>query len=476
MIESLIKKLPNNLDWHKRESTRYNYYYNQLKQYIDTMKQECHFTINDKSINIPYFKMGNCDSTNLFDLDEIILFSFYWHNRNRYKNVLDIGANIGLHSIVMNRCGFNVTAYEPDQMHRTELIQNLIKNNCENEVALINKAVSDYNGTGDFVRILDNTTGSHLANSKDNVYGPIETVTVNTVDINDIIDDIDLIKIDAEGHEDTILRNIDLDKCKYIDIILEVGSRKSAKIIFEKFKDFNVCSQKIGWRQIQCLEDIPISYKEGSLFISYNNTFYENIILFHNSQLNLQDRCEFVINLPNNIKVAAEIGVEEGVFSEMILKHNYQITLYSIDAWGPCDWYKDSKSTNKKYWYNYFVKTKKRLAKFGNRSQIIKQQSNEAYKNFDDNFFDFIYIDANHGYNYISEDINNWFPKLKVGGIFAGHDYCNKFCPGVVQAVDEFILNCHSNLYIIPIGHECLDHNIGVTNSSPSWMIIKNGN
>src|SRR5215831_87156 len=46
----------------------------------------------------PYHQMGAVDSLNLFDLDELIIFSFYWLNRQRYQRVLDIGANIGLHS------------------------------------------------------------------------------------------------------------------------------------------------------------------------------------------------------------------------------------------------------------------------------------------------------------------------------------------------------------------------------------------
>ena len=58
----------------------------------------------------PYHKMGAVDSLNLFDLDELIIFSFYWVNRRRYRRAVDAGANIGLHSIIMSRCGFEITA------------------------------------------------------------------------------------------------------------------------------------------------------------------------------------------------------------------------------------------------------------------------------------------------------------------------------------------------------------------------------
>ena len=36
---------------------------------------------------------------------------------------------------------------------------------------------------------------------------------------------------------------------------------------------------------------------------------------------------------------------------------------------------------------------------------------------------DFVYIDANHNYECVKEDIEHWYPKVKVGGIIAGHDF-----------------------------------------------------
>ena len=53
-------------------------------------------------INLPYFSMGAINSTHLFGLDELILFSFYNNTKKIYKKVADLGANIGLHSIVLS--------------------------------------------------------------------------------------------------------------------------------------------------------------------------------------------------------------------------------------------------------------------------------------------------------------------------------------------------------------------------------------
>lgn len=52
----------------------------------------------------------------------------------------------------------------------------------------------------------------------------------------------------------------------------------------------------------------------------------------------------------------------------------------------------------------------------------IKANTNDAYKQFEDHMFDLVYTDASHSYNDVRNDIINYFPKIKHGGIMAGHD------------------------------------------------------
>ena len=51
---------------------------------------------------------------------------------------------------------------------------------------------------------------------------------------------------------------------------------------------------------------------------------------------------------------------------------------------------------------------------------------------------DFVYIDGDHSYGQVRRDIVNYFPKVRCGGVFGGHDYTLKY-PGVIWAVSEFI-------------------------------------
>src|SRR6218665_1784967 len=81
-------------------------------------------------IELPYYKMGAVDSRDLFGLDELIIFSFYWTNRHRYRRAADIGANLGLHSILMDKCGWQVRAFEPDPVHARLLRRHLDLHRC----------------------------------------------------------------------------------------------------------------------------------------------------------------------------------------------------------------------------------------------------------------------------------------------------------------------------------------------------------
>lgn len=219
-------------------------------------------------ITFPYHSMGACDTTNLFDLDELIIFAFYWANRSRYRRAIDIGANVGLHSLIMARCGVSVTAFEPDPRHFQWLSDNLRINACT-QVKPIQAAVSDRNGEVEFVRVLGNTTGSHIAGAK-NPYGELERFPVRIQNIAEHLEAVDFMKVDAEGHEAEILTSVPKQAWSHCDCMLEVGSASNAERLFKHFESLGVglFSQKTGWSRVRSTGDVPTSHHEGSLFVS----------------------------------------------------------------------------------------------------------------------------------------------------------------------------------------------------------------
>jgi len=220
------------------------------------------------TLSLPYTKMGAINSIDLFGLDELIIFSFYQANRGRYRRVIDIGANLGLHSLVLSRCGFEVKCFEPDPWHYSLLVKNLSANGAAS-VTPYPAAISTADGEAQFVRVLGNTTGSHLAGAKDS-YGEKEYFSVKTMAIGPLLEWADLAKIDAEGHEKALLLAATKEIMRTTDIMVEVGSPENAVAIFDHFTAMgvNLFAQKIGWQPAQISADLPTSHREGSLFLS----------------------------------------------------------------------------------------------------------------------------------------------------------------------------------------------------------------
>jgi FkbM family methyltransferase len=220
------------------------------------------------SIALPYFKMGAIDSLDLFGLDELIIFSFYHANRARYRKVVDFGANIGLHSIMLSRCGFEVRSFEPDPIHLERLKSNLSLNGEKSDVHAA--AISLEAGTTEFVRVVGNTTGSHIKGAKTDAYGPMDLFEVKLEAAAGHLAWADLAKIDIEGHEATLLTGLPTETWRSTDAMLEIGSEANAQKIFEYFKgsDVNLFAQKIGWRRVTSVSDMPTSHRDGSLFLT----------------------------------------------------------------------------------------------------------------------------------------------------------------------------------------------------------------
>lgn len=71
---------------------------------------------------------------------------------------------------------------------------------------------------------------------------------------------------------------------------------------------------------------------------------------------------------------------------------------------------------------------------FPSRVQIMRMDTKEAHKLVEDGSLDFVFIDADHTYEGCAADIANWTPKVRQGGLIAGHDIN---WPGVLKAVKE---------------------------------------
>lgn len=79
---------------------------------------------------------------------------------------------------------------------------------------------------------------------------------------------------------------------------------------------------------------------------------------------------------------------------------------------------------------------------------FINKDSLKTLGRFKDKSLAMVFLDASHEYEFVSKEIRAWYPKVKPGGIFAGHDYDASW-PGVVTAVQEFAAENNLKLEII---------------------------
>lgn len=163
--------------------------------------------------------------------------------------------------------------------------------------------------------------------------------------------------------------------------------------------------------------------------------------------VSLPDRLELLKHLPAGA-VVAEIGVNEGDFSQQILTICTPQKLILIDVWG-----------SQRYHGGLFEKVKTRFQKeIQNRTvEIIRDLSFGAIASCADHFFDWIYLDTDHSYATTKRELELLRTKMKPGGIIAGHDYIignwnSGVRYGVIEAVREFCIRY--NWEMIYLTHE----------------------
>jgi predicted O-methyltransferase YrrM len=119
-------------------------------------------------------------------------------------------------------------------------------------------------------------------------------------------------------------------------------------------------------------------------------------------------------------RTGAEIGTYSGSFAITLSINNPGFKLYCIDAWATYDGLNDY--TDAGYLADIFKLATRRLKPYKD-IEIIRELSMDAVKRFEDESLDFVYIDANHEFPYVAEDIFYWEKKVKPDGIVSGHDY-----------------------------------------------------
>lgn len=143
--------------------------------------------------------------------------------------------------------------------------------------------------------------------------------------------------------------------------------------------------------------------------------------------------------------ICAEIGVWKGAFSQRILKVAKPKKLHLIDPWlfqpeYPERWYGGSQAQGQTHMDGIYEAV---VRSFGALKNVVihRELSHVAAAQFHEGYFDWVYIDGNHSYEFVKSDLELYAKKVRQGGFIAGDDYYWGPLQGfpVKRAVDEFI-------------------------------------
>lgn len=122
---------------------------------------------------------------------------------------------------------------------------------------------------------------------------------------------------------------------------------------------------------------------------------------------------KFLLDMMPQRSVCAEIGVDQGNFSEQILNSVKPKKLHLIDPW--------MEDHHQQHYFQVCERFSNEIA--SGRVEVHRGKSQDVYERFPDEYFDWIYVDGNHNYNSVRRDLDLYYPKVKRYGLITGDDY-----------------------------------------------------
>jgi hypothetical protein len=175
------------------------------------------------------------------------------------------------------------------------------------------------------------------------------------------------------------------------------------------------------------------------------------------------NRNEMLSVLGDRITTGIEVGVYRGGYARDILFRTDVNPLYLVDTWN-----NDGMSNPVESPYSDMLSN---ISDYADRAVIMKGWSIDMAKEFMDRSIDFVYIDGDHSYEGALADLASYWPKVKLDGIIAGHDFPNHRSKRVKKAIKHYIHSQYNRDGVL--SYATIDRlKIMVTKErAPSWFI-----
>jgi hypothetical protein len=162
--------------------------------------------------------------------------------------------------------------------------------------------------------------------------------------------------------------------------------------------------------------------------------------------------------------IGVEVGTDRGIFAWHLLRGCRFTRFFTVDPYcvgyddndpmshmSPADRVKDEKAA------------KELLCEFEN-CRMLRTTSAEAAKDFGDGTVDFVYLDGCHRYESVKEDVGLWWPKVKVGGVLAGHDFLSGQADLISGGVQSAVMSEFDDIGLVP----------EIKQDDPwSWLVVR---
>jgi predicted O-methyltransferase YrrM len=135
------------------------------------------------------------------------------------------------------------------------------------------------------------------------------------------------------------------------------------------------------------------------------------------------------------VEVGTWLGRSAAFLAVEVINAKKNIQIHCVDTWEGGPEHQDMDVVKKGELYEQFLKNIEPVKEY---IKPIRMDSAKAAELYEDNSVDFVFIDAGHEYESVKKDMEVWYPKVKNGGIFAGHDYYLYLDNNLKKAVDDF--------------------------------------